>query len=279
MNPTTYICSAMAVMACTSMAIAQTNAAGIFLEAAPPAGVVKGFMKAGGRYGALIAGGRTVYSNDTFAVTARGHKVTWQVLEVTDKGGRFAREQSAAEVPHSPPPGCVPNFGGLVMMLEDSAREYKAATTDALKDQVMAAARDNAKSWCASNRVMCVKGTLSNLTMADDNTALLRLTNVDCGLFKTIRHPNLYVHSPLEIKIHLTRDQAQGFKAGNTAILSGRPVFRPGTDILLIGDALTQKGALTCFRILTDTRMIGAIDLADPKYDIFDPKAETVQVK
>ena len=277
MNLRFTLLRSLAIIMCASITYAQTNATERFLIATPPAGVVKGVMKAGARCGVLIVGGRMVYSNDIFTVTTRGHKVAWQALEVTEKKLLFARKLPATANPHSTPPDCTPNYGDLVMVLEKEARSYTSASTHILRDQAVAKARETASNWCASNQLLCVKASLSDLTMADANTAELHVKNVDSGPFKAIQKPALTVHAPNKIKVPLSRDSALTYKAGNTVILCGRPVFRPGSDIPLIGNALTQPGTFTSFWMPSGSDKIGDLDLTDLTYDIFDPKAETIQ--
>ncbi len=278
MSHKTPIYLVLSGIACAGLACAQANEALTFSESALPAGVVRGVINAGGRCGALIAGGKTVYSNDVFTVTTRGHKVMWKVLEVSDRTNRFARASSPAANPLSPAPDCRPNFGGLAMLLEQGAQSYKAASTRALKDQVMAETREGASGWCASNRTLCVTGTLSDLTVTDANTARLRLTDVDCGPFSAIKRPTLYMHRPLQFTVPMTKERALSCKAGYTVILTGRPVFQPGVGLLMV-DGLVQKQSVTSFMMPVDLQCIGALTVTGVRYDIFDPKAETVQQK
>jgi len=278
MSRNTSIRLALSGVACAWLVCAQTKGAKTFNEATPPPGVVKGFMKAGKRCGALIAGGKMVYSNDVFTVTTRGHKVVWKVLEVSDKKARFARWPFDSANPLSARPDCTPNFGELAVLLEQRAQAYKSASTGALKDQVMTETHKCANSWCVSNQTLCIMGTLSDLTVIDDTTALLRLKEVDCGPFSAIRQPGLCISQPLQFTVPMTKEQALSFKAGYTAVLTGCPTFHSSASPLL-GNDLLPKQSVASFSMLIDAQCIGSLSLADIKYDIFDPKAETVQKK
>lgn len=275
MNTITFIRFALSSMACASLASAQTNETRTFREAIPPAGVVKGIMKAGNRCGVLIVGGKMAFSNDTFTLITRGHKVKWQVLEVTDNKSRFAREVSESESTRSPPLDCPPNFSELVMLLEESARSYNDASTRLQKDDVMAKTHKIAQSWC-TNDLLCIKATLSDVSMAKDGIALLRLCNIDRGPFDAIAKPFLHVNKSSDIKVMVPRERALSYKSGYSVILSGRPKFRPGAETPLV-DELTKQGTFALFRMLSDFIPIGSLDLTDIKFDIFDPKVESVQ--
>jgi len=276
MSHNTSIRLALSWGACAWLACAQSNESETFSETTPPPGVVKGFIKAGERRGAVIVGGKTVYSNDVFTVTTRGHKVVWKVLEVSDKVARFAREPSESLNHPAPSPDCASNFGELAMLLEKGAQSYKSASTRALKDQVLAETRERANAWCSSNRTLCVTGTLSDLTANDGNTALLRLMNVDCGPFSAIRNPGLFINRPFQFIVPMTREQTLSYKAGYAVVLTGCPAFHPGEGLLTV-NGLILKPTVTCFLMPVDISCVGALTVTDVKYDIFDPKAETVQ--
>jgi hypothetical protein len=53
--------------------------------------VVKGTAQFGDRYGALVSGGRMVFSNDVFSTTYKNEVMHWRVLEVTVHDARFER--------------------------------------------------------------------------------------------------------------------------------------------------------------------------------------------
>lgn len=243
--------------------------------ATPPAGVVKGIISAGERSGVLIVGGRTVYSNDTFTVTTRGHQVTWKVVSFSNNQPRFARLVSDSSSPLSTSPDSVPNFDKLVMLLESEAITYKAASTSILKDEAVTSTREYLGNWCQSNQ-LCVAATLSDISMINDTTAALRLSNVHRGSFERIRNPCLFATGPHMINVPMTKDQAAMFKAGYKVIISGCPSFSSGKDQPM-ADALIQAKSFVSFLMSHDIRFIGAIYFDQIKYDIFDPKNETVQ--
>lgn len=258
-------------------ALAQDPVALMFTESASPAGVIRGYVKAGDRWGALLAGGRTVYSNDTFTVKSRGHTCLWKVLEVSNGRARLARAESSPASPFSTPPDCKPNFGEFLALFDKGSRAYKEASTQVQKNQIMSTLRENAKQWCSQHAVLCVKGDLSDLVMQDDNNALLRLQNVDCWKFKPPRTPTLYIYPSFEVRIPISREQALSLKKGDQVILCGRPTFRSGSDTLPNIDGLAQLTCFTSFRMLPDVASIGFLSLEDVRYDIFDPKSDSVQ--
>jgi hypothetical protein len=243
--------------------------------AAPPAGVIKGIISAGDRSGVLIVGGKTVYSNDTFTVTTRGHQVTWKVVGFANNQPRFARLGSDSSSPLSTSLDAAPNFDKLVMFLESEAITYKAASTSILKDKAVARTREHLGNWCQSNQ-LCVAGTLSDISMVNDTTASLRLSNVYRGSFERIRNPCLFTSGPHMINVPMTKDQAATLKAGYKVIISGCPSFISGKDQQIV-DANLQVKSFVSFLMSHDIRFIGAIYLDQIKYDIFDPKQETVQ--
>lgn len=266
------------ILACLSHAVnlfAQALPDQEFIEAQPPAGVAKGTMRAGDRCGVLVAGGKTVYSNDTFSITTRGHQVTWKVTGFTNNQPRFARLVSGSPSPFSTSPDCVPNFDKLVMFLEPEANTYKAASTSILKDKAVAKVREHLGNWCRSNQ-LCVAATLSDISMVNDTTAQLRLSNVHRGSFERIRNPCLFATGPHMVNVPMTKDQAATFKAGYKVIISGCPSFSSGKDSQIV-DAILQTKSFVSFLMSADTRFIGAIYLDQIKYDIFDPKNETVK--
>lgn len=270
-TPIRYI---LALFLCASFSYAQTNSNTQFLEAVPPAGAVKGFIKAGDRCAALIVGGKTVYSNDVFTVMLQGRQSVWKVLAVTDKGARFAYLPEP-ERTLAPPPDETLSFGEFLMFLEDRARIYKDASTSVLKEQAVERIRDSARSWCMTNRSLCVKAVLSDIAMNDANSARLSLKNVEYGPFKTNPIPNLYVSPFFKIDVPLKRDQALGFKAGDTVVLSGQPNFCLNPHVTSFINGHMQRGVFTSFSILSDSREIGSLQLYEPKFEIFTPKTES----
>jgi hypothetical protein len=267
-------------LACLSRAVglfAQAVPDQDFIEAKPPAGVVKGTMRAGDRCGVLVAGGTTVYSNDTFSVTTRGHQVTWKVTGFTNNQPRFARLVSGLPSPYSTSPDCVPNFGELVMLMESEVNVYKAASTKVLRDQAIAATHKRVETWCKTN-TLCVVATLSDISMVDDNTACLKLSNVNRGAFDNIRYPSVSPQGPSSISVPMTKSQAASYKAGYRVLITGSPSFSPGTDNQFQNAYLQVKSFVSFqMRLIGDARFIGAIFLDQVKYDVFDPKNETVQ--
>ena len=73
----------------------------------------------------------------------------------------------------------------------------------------------------------------------------------------------------------MTRKQALSFRASNTVILTGHPTFHPRAG-RMITDGVILKPSATFFTMSSDAQSIGAITVTDTKYDIFDPKAESV---
>ena len=281
-NPLTSIrfSSLCLILACLSHAVglfAQAVPDQDFIEAKPPVGVVKGTMRAGDRCGVLIAGGKTVYSNDTFSVTTRGHQVPWKVTGFTNNQPRFARLVSGSPSPYSTSPDCVPNFDKLVMLMESEAIVYKAASTKILRDQAMAATRKRADAWCKTN-ILCVAATLADISMVDDNTACLKLSNVNRGAFDNIRYPSVSLFGPRHINVPMTQEKAGSLKAGYRVIITGTPSFGFG-DGNLMSDGLLQQNGFVCFRllVLTQPSFVGAVFLDQVKYDVFDPKNETAK--
>ena len=284
MNTLTYagtkksVCLLFLVMSCVSILCAQTNTPGQYIETNLPVDVCKGFVKVGGRFGVLIAGGKTVYSNDTFTLTTRGVKAKWKVLEVVDKKARFARALPDKVSPYATPPDCAPNLSELVMLLDKEATLYKQASTQLLKDKIVAAARLKAQNWCSSNQIVCVQGKLADATMMTTNTARVRLETVDFGQSATVPNSNLYVKLPLEETINVSKEIALTFEAGNIIVLAGRVTFLPAHDSYVIGEKKQFNDSFTYFRMGSAPKpFIGAIRLTDIKYDIFNPKNETVR--
>ena len=258
-----------------SSALAESQTAQFEIASIPP-GVLKGIIKSGERYGAFIASGRTVYSNDTFTVTKHGHPVTWKVLDINLNGARFAKlSTDTTNAPH-PPLDLVSNFGAFLMQLEQGSKVYSAASTRLLKDQAMEAALTSVANWCASNQTLSVIGTLSDLAMVDDRTAQLQLKDLDYGHFKSVQNPKLYINPTFQINVPFTRADAERVKAGDTVVLCGRPIFRPKPS-LAADNATSTKPPFTCFSISSDGCLIGCLEIVTPVCDIFDPKKETVQ--
>jgi len=258
-----------------SNALAESPAAQ-FENASIPPGVLKGIIKSGERYGAFIAGGRTVYSNDTFTITKHGHPITWKVLDITLNGVRFAKlSTDTTNAPH-PPLDLVPNFGAFLMQLEQGSKVYSSASTRLLKDQAMEAAVTSVANWCTSNQTLYVVGTLSDLAMVDDRTAQVQLKNLDYGHFKAVQNPKLFINPTFQINVPFTRTDAERVKAGDTVVLCGQPIFRPKSS-LAVENATPLKPPFTCFSIAADGSLIGSLEIVDPVCDIFDPKKETVQ--
>lgn len=248
-----------------------------FIEAKPPVSVVKGTMRVGDRCGVHIVGGKTVYSNDTFTITTRGHTVTWKVIGFTNKQPRFAR--LALDNSHllSPPLDCVPNFGNLLMLLEEKAAKYKSASTSILKDQVMTETRNRVAEWCNTNQ-LCIAATLADIRMIDDATACLQLANVNRGAFNSIRYPLIFMEGPCRISIPITKNKAASLKAGYKVIITGNMSFSPKDEMLMADGPVRRKGHVSFWINLEgDPRFVGAVLLDQVKYDIFDPKNETVQ--
>jgi len=272
-----FICIILSVFSHTSVLLAQTVTNQEFVEAKPPAGVVKGTMRAGDRCGVLVAGGKTVYSNDTFSVTTRGHQVTWKVTGFTNNQPRFARLVSGPPSPYSTSPDCVPNFGELAMLMESEAIVYKAASTKILREQTMAATRMRVATWCKTN-ILCVSATLADISMVDENTACLKLSNVNRGAFDNIRYPSVFIQGPSSISVPMTRDEAATLKAGYKVIITGSPSFGLETLTTLNGNPIYKEGLVRfVVSLLGDPHIIGALFLDQVKYDVFDPTKETVQ--
>jgi len=80
------------------------------------------------------------------------------------------------------------------------------------------------------------------------------------------KNKNLFFFSPYQIDISLSREEALKINAGATVILSGKPVFKSGTDNILT-DVLLYKPTYIQFRILGDSAMIGAVAIQNPKCD------------
>jgi len=245
-----------------------------FVETVPPKGIIRGFLQVGGQYGALVAGGDTVYSNDIFAVISRGNTVQWKVLELTADKKRFARDV-LNDNPHATPDNISPNFGDLVMILENDAKKYKAASTKVLKEEELKVTCEDAANWC-SNNVLCVKGELAEISMESSAFATIRLKNVDTGPFAKMRIYNLFVDTSYQLEIPIAREKALMVKAGDTVIICGKPVFYPGS-LKFIADAIRGKKTFTQFRMLGDIAMIGSLDIEDLKFDIFDSRNESVK--
>jgi len=240
--------------------------------------VCKGIVKVGDRFGVVIVGGKTVYSNDTFTLTTHGLKAKWKVLAVANKKARFARAVPDQVSPYATPPDCVPNLGEFVMLLDKEAKAYKQASTQLLKDKIIAAARVKAQDWCLSNRTMCVKGVLADVIMLATNTARVRLKKEEMGQSKSFPDSNLYVNVPIEETISVSKETALTFQAGNTVVLVGCPVFIPAHDAPVPGERKLITESFTYFKICSDRKpFIGALRLTDIRYDIFEPKNETVQ--
>lgn len=79
-----------------AVAAAATEVQEAKLQEVAPHVVVRGIVKIGGRRGALIAGGQTVFSNDVFSTVCKDRVITWRVLEVTAEGARFAPETTTS---------------------------------------------------------------------------------------------------------------------------------------------------------------------------------------
>lgn len=264
------------VFAFASVALAQHQVGSRAEASALPPGVLKGVIKSGERYCAFIAGGRTVYPNDTFTTTKHGHTVTWKVIDVSLSGARVVKLSTGSSDTQHPPLEFVPNFGTLVMQLEQGSQKYSAASTRLLKDQAMEATARAGVDWCSSNQTLYVTGTLSDLAMLDDCTAQVQLRNVNLGSFSALQSPRLSVLSPFQITVPFSRERAESANAGYTVVLCGKPVFRP-KSALSVDNTSSARQPLTCFSISSDGSPIGSLEMVDPICDIFDPKKETVQ--
>ncbi len=185
-------------ISCVSLCWAQTNTSGQYIETNLPPGVYKGIVKVGDRFGVVIVGGKTVYSNDTFTLTTHGLKAKWKVLAVANKKARFARAVPDQVSPYATPPDCVPNFGEFVMLLDKEAKAYQQASTQLLKDKIIAAASVKAQDWCLSNRTMCVKGVLADVIMLATNTARVRLKKKKWVSRNLFRIPTSMLTYPLK---------------------------------------------------------------------------------
>ena len=262
----------------STVLLAQPIGTQEFIEAKPPAGLVKGIIKAGNQRTVLLVGGKTVVSNSTFTVTTRGHRVTWKVIGFTEKEALFARLVSDTPSPYSTSPDCVPNFGSLLMLLEENASMYKLASTSILKDQVMTETRNRVKEWCNTNQ-LCIAATLSDIKMIDDATACLQLNNVNRGEFNNIRYPLIFMEGPSRISIPITNIHAASLKAGYKVIITGNLSFSQKDEMLMHDGPVRRKGHISFWiNLQGDPRFVGAILLNQVKYDIFDSKAETVQL-
>lgn len=255
---------------------AQESSSPVFEETALPDGALRGLMQVNGRCGALIAGGRLVYSNDIFIVTTHGRSVRWRVLSVTKKDARFARERTASDVSIPPPLSDASNFGTLLMLLERGAQAYTSASTRPLKTEAIKTTWLAAITWCMSNPTICVRGTLADVTILNDQTVLLRLKDLDCRPFKSTRSSQLYVYQTFQQKLHLRRERALEMKAGDTVILSGQPVFHPEAQSAFSQNDKTQP-YFVHFRIRSDGTSIGSLEIFDSAWEIFDPKKETLR--
>ena len=269
------ICIILAFLFLTQGSIAQVVTNQGFVVATPPEGLIKGVIKAGNRSGVLVAGGKTVYSNDTFTVTTRGHQVIWKVIGFPNNQPQFARLLLSSPSPYSTSLDCSPNFNKLVMLLESEANLYKAASTKILRDQVIATTRKRVEEWCKTN-TLCVVATVADISAVDDKTVKIKLSNVNRGEFDRIRYPSVSLWGPTHITVPMTRDKAGLLKAGYRVVLSGIPSFNPGTDNIM-GDGFLQQSGFVSFRfsLIGDPRFVGAVNLNQVKYDVFDPKLET----
>lgn len=258
---------------CVSIACAQETPGSCFREANPSPGLIKGIIRTGDREGVIVIGGKTVLPGETFTVTTRGVKVVWKVLAVTAGKARFARAVSAAADSCATPPDCRPNYADFLKVLQRGAEAHKAASTSVQKEQILAATRESARLWCASNTLFCVQGTVLDVNMLDDNNARLRLKCAD--------DPNALNHSffllrPLSIEIPIRRERAITHKAGDHVLLCGRPVFIKSSGSL-IADGMTLGESFASFLILHGGTPIGSLQLSEPRFDIYDPKCETLQ--
>ncbi len=170
---------------------------------------------------------------------------------------------------------CTPNYADLLKVLQQGAEAHKAASTGVQKEQILAATRESATLWCASNTLFCIQGIVTDLTMLDDKTAQLRLRSAEGSAADAWKH-NLYISAPLRINIPLSREKALGHKAGYHVLLCGRPSFIPGPEsLLLFGTAYNRSFA--SFMMLQGTAPIGSLQIAEPRFQIYDPAKETMQ--
>lgn len=253
-----------------------------FREAALPPGVVTGYISVGGRTGAVVAGGRTVYPNDTFTVTLNGHTTTWKVLGIDRMRGRFAvetPENGTAQQSQCPQP--TSDFAMLASMLEQRARAYSSATTRVQKDRVMSEAREDAKAWCASNTVISIRGELAECRRAVAGRYRIKLVKVAKGISGKDQGPDLYIHPTFEADISLSDEQALRCKAGDVVALRGKPAFRtkPTTTVTVVNGVMTILNPFTSFRMLADSELIGDFDIQTESCDVFDPAKETVRAR
>lgn len=266
----------IAALLAASLTYAQPETNKHFVESAPPPGVIKGVIKAGDRCGVLIAGGRTVYSNDTFSLIIHGYTNTWTVLGFTNNQARLGKSVLDARRPHSTPPNCVPNFDKLVMLLESEAVAYKDASTKVLKEQVMETTLRRAKAWGSSNQ-LCMAATLTDISMVADETARIKLAKVNRGAFDAIKFPTLFMQVPVYITVPMTKEYAATLKSGYRVLITGTPSFG-NESISIVNGKMIRKSGLVHFSasVLGDPRFIGALFLDQIRYDIFDPAKETV---
>ncbi|MDD5705172.1 MAG: hypothetical protein PHR35_04560 [Kiritimatiellae bacterium] len=274
MNYRAPLLLALPALLFVSTACAQ-DAVGIFQEATPPAGVVKGFANSGNRDGVLVIGGRVVYPDETFTVTARGNKVIWKVIEVTKGKARFARAISGPANMLAPPPDATPNYGDFLNILKQGALAHKAASTSAQKEQIMASLRDAAKTWCAENELFCIRGIVTDLTMLNDRTTKLQFKIAD-GSQEVSWKDNLIFLGPFQINIPLSRDQALVHKAGHHVFLCGRPTFLTG-PMPLYTSGITLQNPFASFQMFDGFSMIGSLYIANPRFAIYDPANESLQ--
>ena len=235
-----------------------------FREAALPPGVITGYISVGGRTGAVVTGGRTVYPNDTFTVTLSGRTTTWKVLGIDHMRGRFAVETPEnGNGQQTPCPQPTSDFTALASMLEQRARAYSSATTRVQKDKVMSEAREDAKAWCASNTVISIRGELAECRRAVAGKYRVKLVKVAKGNSGNEQSPDLYIHPTFEADISLSDEQALGCKAGDAVALRGKPVFRTKltTTVTVVNGVMTISHSFTSFRMIADSELIGDFDI------------------
>jgi hypothetical protein len=247
-----------------------------------PPGVVIGYISVGGRTGAIVAGGRTVYPNDTFTVTLNGHTTTWKVLGIDRMRGRFAvetPENGTAQQSQCPQP--TSDFAVLTSMLEQRARAYSSATTRVQKDRVISEAREEAKAWCASNTVISIRGELSECRLAVAGRYRIKLVKVAKGNSGKEQSPDLNIHPTFEADIPLSDEQALRCKAGDVVALRGNPVFKTktATTVTAVKGVITILNPFTSFRMIADSELIGDFDIRTESCDIFDTAKETVRAR
>jgi hypothetical protein len=87
------------------------------------------------------------------------------------------------------------------------------------------------------------------------------------------------MEGPSRISIPITKTEAASLKAGYKVIITGNMSFSPKDEMLMADGPVRRKGHVSFWINLEgDPRFVGAVLLNQVKYDIFDPKAETVKL-